>query len=99
MKRSYLILIALLFLMSSVGLNAQETQTTKDVYYKALAATLSVGIAAVASAYAVAKSAEAAIAAISEDPRVFGKVVVFVGLAEGIAIYGLLVSILIIFIL
>ena len=44
---------------------------------------------------AVASSASAAIGAISENDKVFGKALIFVALAEGIAIYGMLVSILI----
>jgi V/A-type H+-transporting ATPase subunit K len=37
----------------------------------------------------------AGIGAIAEKPELFGRVLVLVGLAEGIAIYGLIVSILI----
>ena len=44
---------------------------------------------------AVASSASAAVGAISENDKVFGKALIFVALAEGIAIYGVLVSILI----
>ena len=39
----------------------------------------------------------AAIGATSEDPKAFGKAIIFVVLGEGIAIYGMLVSILLIF--
>lgn len=45
---------------------------------------------------AVASAAPAAIGAVSEDPKAFGKAIIFVVLGEGIAIYGLLISILII---
>ena len=44
---------------------------------------------------AVASAASSAIGAISENDKVFGKALIFVALAEGIAIYGMLVSILI----
>ena len=44
---------------------------------------------------AVAAAAPAAIGATSEDPKAFGKALIFVALGEGIALYGLLVSILI----
>ena len=44
---------------------------------------------------AVAAAAPAAIGATSEDPKVFGKALIFVALGEGIALYGLLISILI----
>jgi V/A-type H+-transporting ATPase subunit K len=42
-------------------------------------------------------AAPAAIGATSEDPKAFGKAIIFVVLGEGIAIYGMLVSILLIF--
>lgn len=60
-----------------------------------LAAALSTGLAAIGGGVAVAASAPAAIGATSEDPKAFGKALIFVALGEGIAIYGLLISILI----
>ncbi|QUI24748.1 ATPase [Vallitalea pronyensis] len=60
-----------------------------------IAAALSTGLAAIGSGIAVAVSGSAAIGAISEDSKLLGKTVIFVGLAEGIAIYGLIISILI----
>ncbi len=45
---------------------------------------------------AVSSAASAAIGAISENEENFGKAIIFVALAEGVAIYGLLISILII---
>ncbi len=60
-----------------------------------LGAALSTGLAAIGAGIAVATSASAALGAISENPKIFGKTLIFVGLAEGIAIYGLIVSILI----
>jgi len=62
---------------------------------KFLAMALSVGICSVAAAYAVGKIGVAAIASAVERPEVFGKSIIFMGLAEGIAIYGLLVAFLI----
>ncbi|MEG2669754.1 MAG: ATP synthase subunit C, partial [Oscillospiraceae bacterium] len=46
---------------------------------------------------AVASSASAALGAISEDPKIMGKSLIFVALAEGIALYGLIISLLILF--
>ena len=60
-----------------------------------LGAALAVGISGIASGIAVATSACAAIGALTENESTFGKSIVFVGLAEGIAIYGLLVAIII----
>ena len=61
-----------------------------------LAAALVTGLAAIGAGVAVASAAPAAIGAVSEDPKAFGKAIIFVVLGEGIAIYGLLISILII---
>ena len=49
-----------------------------------------------AAAAAVAAAAPAAIGAFSENEKNFGKSLIFVALGEGVAIYGLLISILII---
>lgn len=61
-----------------------------------IAAGLSTGLAAIGAGYAVATVGAAALGALSEDPKVFGKTLIYVGLAEGIAIYGLIISIMII---
>lgn len=60
-----------------------------------LAAALVTGLAGIGGGIAVAAAAPAAIGATSEDPKAFGKALIFVSLGEGIAIYGLLISILI----
>ncbi len=60
-----------------------------------IAAALVTGIAGLGGGIAVASAAPAAIGATSEDPKAFGKALIFVALGEGIALYGLLVSILI----
>ena len=60
-----------------------------------LAAALVTGTAGIGGGLAVASAAPAAIGATSEDPKAFGKALIFVALGEGIALYGLLVSILI----
>ena len=61
-----------------------------------IGAGLSTGLACVGTGVGVASSASAAIGAISEDENLFGKSLIMVVMAEGIAIYGLLVSFLII---
>ena len=60
-----------------------------------IAAALSTGLATIGAGIAVAVSGSAALGAISENDKLLGKTLIFVGLAEGIAIYGLIVSILI----
>jgi V/A-type H+-transporting ATPase subunit K len=60
-----------------------------------VAAALSTALAAIGAGYAVARVGSAAVGAVAEKPELFGRALVLVGLAEGIAIYGLIVSILI----
>jgi len=61
-----------------------------------LAAALATGCSALGACIAVAAAAPAAIGAFSENEKNFGKALIFVALGEGVAIYGLLISILII---
>ena len=61
-----------------------------------IAAALATGCSAIGAGWAVASAAPAAIGAISENSENFGKAIIFVALGEGVAIYGLLISILII---
>ena len=60
-----------------------------------IAAAIAVAGSSIGSAIAVAYTGAASIAAISEKPELFGRTIVFVGLAEGIAIYGLIIAVLI----
>lgn len=60
-----------------------------------LAAGLVTGLAGIGGGIAVAAGAPAAIAATSEDPKAFGKALIFVALGESIALYGVVISILI----
>lgn len=85
-----------LLLLITESICAQEHGTTAEeqVGLRALASALSVGIGCIAASYAVGKTGTAAVGAITERPEIFGKAIIFVGLAEGIAIYGLLVAIL-----
>lgn len=61
-----------------------------------LSAALATGMSALGAGIAVAAAAPAAIGAFSENEKNFGKSLIFVALGEGVAIYGLLISILII---
>lgn len=75
-----------------------QTQQAADTSAKGfgmIAAALATGLAGIGGGIAVAASAPAAIGATSEDPKAFGKSLIFVALGEGIAIYGLLISLFI----
>lgn len=62
---------------------------------KFIGAALSTGLSGVGGGIAVASAASAAIGAMSENEKIMGKTLIFVALAEGIALYGLVISILI----
>ena len=61
-----------------------------------IGASIAVAGSSIGAAIAVAYTGSAALAAMSERPEMFGRAMVIVGLAEGIAIYGLVVAIILI---
>ena len=90
-----------IFLMGTI-IMFSTTASAAEVSGDALAngigmfsAGLAIGLACIASGYAVASSASAALGALSEDQSVFGKALIFVALAEGIALWGFIVAFLI----
>ena len=101
-------LMAAIFLFSGAAIHSSaadtetvsETEQTQNDSSSAegmayLAAALSTGLATIGAGIAVAVAGSAALGAISEDSKLLGKTLIFVGLAEGIAIYGLIISIMI----
>lgn len=62
---------------------------------KFIGAALSTGLSGIGGGLAVAQAASAAIGAMSENESIMGKTLIFVALAEGIALYGLVISIMI----
>ena len=95
-------ILALVFQFNNLSVLAQEADKVVSIvgtnaqglgFISAAAAT---GMSALGAGIAVAAAAPAAIGAISENSENFGKAVIFVALGEGVAIYGLLISILII---
>ncbi len=60
-----------------------------------LAAALAVGIGSIGCGIAVGHAAPAAVGALAEDPKSFGKALIFVALGEGVGIYGTLIAIMI----
>lgn len=98
---SVLAFILVLQLMIRPSINAAEEEVTSIVGTLAqglgfLSAALSTGLSALGAGIAVAAAAPAAIGSFSEDEKNFGKSMIFVALGEGVAIYGILISILII---
>lgn len=92
---SYISLIALfLFILAPrVAFAAASDGSASGLGF--IAAAVSTGLATIGAGYAVGAVGSSALGAVSEDPGILGKTLIFVGLAEGIAIYGLIVSIMI----
>lgn len=60
-----------------------------------LSAALATGLSCLGGGIAVSAAASAALGAISEDSSILGKSLIFVGLAEGVCLYGLIISFMI----
>lgn len=89
--------LAVVWLASpSSVLAAGSSQEAVNVdQYATLAAALSTGLACIGAGIAVGGSGAAAVGATAEKPESFGRSLIFVGLSEGIAIYGLIISFLV----
>jgi V/A-type H+-transporting ATPase subunit K len=98
-------MIAILVVLSVFAVSmarAQVGQTeaatggdSKAMGWAFLAASLATGFGCVGAGIAVAYVGAAAVGAVGEKPEVAGRTLIFVGLAEGIAIYGLIIAIMI----
>jgi V/A-type H+-transporting ATPase subunit K len=95
------ILMIFLFLLTLclwAGAAGAVTETVSDpevMKWAFLSAAIATGLASIGAAVAVAAVGAAALGAMSEKPELAGRALIFLGLAEGIAIYGLIVAIMI----
>ena len=80
--------------VSSTAVAAEETTSDSSSWAALLGAAIAVAGSSIGAAIAVAYTGAAALATMSERPELFGRAMVIVGLAEGIAIYGLIVAII-----
>ena len=70
-------------------------QTNSNAGWGFLAAAISVGLSSVGAGIAVSGVGSAAMGAVAERPELMGRSLIYVGIAEGIAIYGLIVAIMV----
>lgn len=98
MNRKSIAIAALMLLTVTVSVFAQGSTDTNAIVgtAKYIAAALAVGFACIAGGMAVGKIGAAAMGAMSENAELSGKALPFVGLAEGICLWGFLVALLII---
>lgn len=92
--------VVFLFSQSAEAATASAEQLTNSSAFTTgmqyIAAALAVGLSGIGGGIAVASSASAALGALSESDEIFGKSLIYVGLAEGVALYGLLIAFMII---
>lgn len=81
---------------AGVAVSAPSGAAVQGAMAPYLSAALVMGLACISAAYAVGKVGAAALGAAAEKPELLGKAIVFVGLGEGIAIFGLIISLMII---
>jgi V/A-type H+-transporting ATPase subunit K len=80
-----------------LGAETAETASSANAY-RFIGASLAVGLACVGAGIAVGYVGAAACGIIGEKPDMLGKTLIYLGLAEGIAVYGIVISILILLI-
>ncbi len=91
-----LVFLALTAGPSGAQATSEETASTASSGSALIGAAIAVAGSSFGAAIAVAYTGSAALAAISERPELFGRAMVIVGLAEGIAIYGLVIAVILI---
>jgi V/A-type H+-transporting ATPase subunit K len=100
MKRFVLVLV-IFFVASSVMVFSQTSSaeageaTSNMAAWRYIAAALAVGLSCIAGGIAVGQIGAAAMGAMSENPELSGKALPYMGLAEGICLWGFLVALLI----
>jgi V/A-type H+-transporting ATPase subunit K len=84
-----------MFFSPSLVMAAGLSQTAASDPYASIAAAIAVGLGSISAGFAVSSTGAAAIGAIAEKPDIFGRALIFVGLSEGVAIYGLIIAFII----
>jgi V/A-type H+-transporting ATPase subunit K len=90
-----MVILALARAVTAADVPAGPVPSDSAMMWGFISAAASTGLCALGAAYAVGHVGAAALGAMGERPEVAGRALIFVGLAEGIAIYGLIISIMI----
>ncbi|PIE33389.1 H+transporting two-sector ATPase C subunit [candidate division KSB3 bacterium] len=99
----FLIVMSVFTIVINVGVGValgneevQPGETNPDIVkWGFLAAAIAVGLGSIGAGIAVSSVGSAAMGAMAERPEMAARALIFVGLAEGIAIYGLIIAIMI----
>ena len=99
MKYAFAFTLCMLLLIAGVGIAAAVEEDVAvsvsgvtDSGWTAIAAAITMVGSALAAGWGISATGVAAAGATAEKPEVFGRVLIFVALAEAIAIYGLLIA-------
>ncbi|MDR1933117.1 MAG: ATP synthase subunit C [Spirochaetales bacterium] len=102
MKKKILIVAALLLVVGGAAAFAVDEQASgeaaSNTHWRWIAAAAAVGMSCIAGGIAVGQIGASAMGAMSENPELSGKALPFIGLAEGICLWGFLVALLILFV-
>jgi hypothetical protein len=90
-----IMLYSAVLVFSSDAYAAGEAASSANTGFGYIAAALSTGLACIGGGIAVSAAASAALGAVSEDSSILGKSLIFIGLAEGVCLYGLIISFMI----
>lgn len=92
----FVLAVIALGIVEPAGAAASGSAAAGDPGAALIGAAIAVAGACIGASIAVAYTGAAALAAISEKPELFGRALVVLGLAEGIAVYGLIVALILI---
>jgi len=100
MKRKVLVVFTLLLVLGTVVFAQEASSADAEIasassVWKYFAAAIAVGVSCIAGGMAVGRIGAAAMGAMSENAELSGKAIPYVGLAEGICLWGFLVALLI----
>ena len=103
MAIGFLVVLSLFTIVINIGIGValgqeqvQKGETNPDIVkWGFLAAAIAVGLGSIGAGIAVSSVGSAAMGAMAERPEMAARALIFVGLAEGIAIYGLIIAIMI----
>lgn len=88
-------LTASVFMFNGQAFAAETATANSAAGMGYLSAAIATGLSCLGGGIAVSAAASAALGAISEDGSILGKSLIFVGLAEGVCLYGLIISFMI----
>jgi len=96
--RKILVVLVWPILYSIININLAYAMSSVEAevqIFKYITMAVSVSLSCIAAGWALSKTGPASAATVAEKPELFGRTMVYVGMAEGIAIYGLLIAFLI----